>query len=232
VAESDTAQELITRIKQVTRRRRLTTPPDTGPGAKLDPNTIAEYLDNTLDADQLADVEQICLASDVHLAEMASCHQILTLVLGEPALVPPTAKQRMYALVRGREAIPFRRPPAADGPDADEPGPEGREVDETLRLGLPALRRKEGWRNPLILLGGALGLVACLVIAIIQLLPSTPRGELAGPGKADVLLAKGNAKADADKEQKVVPSADQRDKKGKKQDDGKGDAAQKADKQD
>ena len=36
VAESDTAQELITRIKQVTRRRRLTTPPDTGPGAKLD----------------------------------------------------------------------------------------------------------------------------------------------------------------------------------------------------
>ncbi len=72
VAESDTAQELITRIKQVTRRRRLTTPPETGPNAKLDASTIAEYLDNTLDADQLAEVEQICLASDVHLAEIAS----------------------------------------------------------------------------------------------------------------------------------------------------------------
>src|SRR5262249_58493427 len=120
VAESDTAQELITRIKQVTRRRRLTTPPDTGPGAKLDPNTIAEYLDNTLDSDQLAEVEQICLASDVHLAEMASCHQILTLVLGQPALVPPTSKQRMYALVKGREAIPFRKPPAAEDAEAEE----------------------------------------------------------------------------------------------------------------
>ena len=37
VAESDAAQELIARIKQVTRRRRLTTPPATGPGAKFDP---------------------------------------------------------------------------------------------------------------------------------------------------------------------------------------------------
>src|SRR5580765_1078395 len=81
VAESDTAQELIARIKEVTRRRRLTTPPPAGPGSKVDANTIAEYLDNTLSPEQLAEVEQVCLASDVHLAEMAACHQILTLVL-------------------------------------------------------------------------------------------------------------------------------------------------------
>jgi hypothetical protein len=219
VTESDTAQELIARIKQVTRRRRLTTPPETGPN-KLDPNAIAEYLDNTLSPDQLADVEQICLASDVHLAEMAACHQILTLVLGEPALVPPTAKQRMYALVKGREAIPFRKPPAAEGGDAEEPGPEGKEVDETLRLGLPALRRKEGWRNPLIILGGALGLVACLIIAIINLLPSTHKGEQTGPGKAEERQAQANLKADADKKNKPAPPTDDRDKK-KKSDDGK-----------
>src|SRR5262249_14019873 len=96
VAESDTAQELIARIKQVTRRRRLTTPPPPGPGARLDATTTAESPDNPPDADQLAEVEQTCLASDVHLAEMAACHQILTLVLGEPALIPPTSKQRMY----------------------------------------------------------------------------------------------------------------------------------------
>ena len=53
VAESDTAQELMARIKQVTRRRRLTTPPASGPGAKIDPNTIAEYLDNVLPAEKL-----------------------------------------------------------------------------------------------------------------------------------------------------------------------------------
>src|SRR5207253_2586508 len=78
VAESDTAQELIERIKQVTRTRRLTAPPATGAGGKIDPNTIAEYLDNAVTAEQSAEVEQICLASDVHLAEVAACHQIPT----------------------------------------------------------------------------------------------------------------------------------------------------------
>src|SRR3954447_15536795 len=108
VAESDAAQELIARIKQVTRRRRLTTPPASGPEA-FDPNDVAEYLDNELEGDRIAKVEKMCLESDVHLAEIAACHQILTLVLGEPALVPPKAKERMYRLVQGREAIPHRK---------------------------------------------------------------------------------------------------------------------------
>src|SRR5271157_1287191 len=138
VAESDAAQELIARIKQITRRRRLTTPPLTGPGAgNFDPNTVAEYLDNELSSEQLADVEKLCLDSDVHLAEIASCHQILTLVLGEPALVPPTAKQRMYGLVKGRESLQFRKPPTSIAAEPEAPVIEGREVDETLRLGLP-----------------------------------------------------------------------------------------------
>ena len=109
VAESDAAQELVARIKQITRRRRLTTPPANGPGARFDANTVAEYLDNELSTDLVAELEKTCLESDVHLAEVASCHQILTLVLGEPALVPPTARERMYGLVKGREAIPFRK---------------------------------------------------------------------------------------------------------------------------
>src|SRR5262245_49190721 len=198
VAESDTAQELITRIRQVTRRRRLTTPPDTGPGAKLDPNSIAEYLDNALDADQLAEVEQTCLGSDVHLAEVATCHQILTLVLGEPALVPPTAKQRMYALFQGREAIPFRKPPAPEG-EAEEPA-EGKEVDETLRLGLPALRRKGGGANWAVVGGGALALVACLVVALVMLLRPAGSGETDGPGPGKDRVAKADGKkADADR---------------------------------
>ena len=43
VAESDAARELIARIKQITRRRRLTTPPATGPGARFDPNTTSHH---------------------------------------------------------------------------------------------------------------------------------------------------------------------------------------------
>src|SRR5882672_1742077 len=104
VAESDAAQELVARIKQVTRRRRLTTPPDGAPDQRFDPNRVAAYLDNDLTAEEIAELEKICLESDVHLAEIAADHQILTLVLGEPALVPPTARRRMYALSKGRPA--------------------------------------------------------------------------------------------------------------------------------
>src|SRR5262249_14820796 len=132
-------QDLSARIRQARRRRRLTTPPATGPGAKLDPNTIAEYLDNELSAEQLALVEETCLGSDVHLAEVAACHQILTLVLGEPAMVPPVAQQRMYGLTQGREAMASRKPPVANpGPaPADRVSLSGDGADEALQLGLP-----------------------------------------------------------------------------------------------
>jgi hypothetical protein len=183
VAESDTAQELIARIREVTRRRRITTPTSGGPGAKVDPNTIAEYLDNVLPAEALAEVEQLALASDVHLAEIAACHQILTLVLGEQATVPPLAYKRMYELLKPPEADPAHQPPLRR--DHEVAPLEGKEVDETLRLGLPILRTG-GWRNRVILLGGVTAAVVLLGIAIWQLLPPlTNRGDnlaQGGPG--------------------------------------------------
>lgn len=148
VAESESTQELIARIKQVTRRRRITTPPATGPNA-FEPNMVAEYLDNELTPEQVAELEKICLESDVHLAEIASCHQILTLVLGEPAVVPPTAKERMYGLVRGREARPSRR--TAEGGHASAPTSADADADEMFLLGLPFYRRGSWlrWALPL-----------------------------------------------------------------------------------
>lgn len=142
VAESDGAQELIARIRQVARRRRLTTPSATGEGAKLDANTMAEYLDNVLPPEQLAETEKTCLASDVHLAEVAACHQILTLVLGEPVLVPPTARQRMYRLIRGRESVPGRKAPdkAIGQGMVASAKIEADEADNALLLGLPMHR--------------------------------------------------------------------------------------------
>lgn len=98
VNESGYASMLVNRIREVMRRRRLTAPELSGPGMGLDPNNVSEYLDNTLGPDAVADVEKICLDSDVHLAEVAASHQILTLVLGEPVDVPMATRERMYAL--------------------------------------------------------------------------------------------------------------------------------------
>jgi hypothetical protein len=176
VAESEKSQELIARIKQVTRRRRITTPPATGPNS-FDPNIVAEYLDNVLDADSVAEVEKLCLESDVHLAEVASCHQILTLVLGEPAVVPPTAKERMYALVQGREAIPFRK--AKAGAHATAPASAETDADEMFLLGLPFYRQGSWlrWALPV----AAVLLFIVVGVALWQLIsseqqpvPSTP----------------------------------------------------------
>ena len=96
--ESSFASSLVSRIREVMRRRRLTAPTLSGPGVGIDPNVVAEYLDNTLPPDGVADVEKICLESDVHLAEAAACHQILTLALGEPVEVSAQTRERMYAL--------------------------------------------------------------------------------------------------------------------------------------
>jgi hypothetical protein len=118
VADSPFAQELSERIHRVTRQRRLSVPGSSG-AEGTDPNIVAGYLDNDLDPEAVAEFEKKCLTSDVNLAEVASVHQILSL-LGQKVQVPPEARTRMYQLVKGRETVASKKP-ASRRPPVPEP---------------------------------------------------------------------------------------------------------------
>lgn len=98
VQESPLATALIGRIREVMRRRRLGAADLDGPGMGIDPNLVAQYLDNTLPPEQVAEVEKICLESDQQLAEVAACHQILSIALGEPVEISPRHREKLYVL--------------------------------------------------------------------------------------------------------------------------------------
>ncbi len=176
VSENETAQELIARIKQVTRRRRLTTPEMGGPGGAVDPNMVAEYLDNVLTPDQVAQLERLCLESDVHLAEVAACHQILSLD-SESVQVPPTAKQRMYGLVQGPEAQ-LQRKPARPKTEISSLADSqiNAEADEALLLGLPLYRQSGTWQQRILPLATAAALLLGLGIVLYFALKGPTKG--------------------------------------------------------
>ncbi|HJZ55681.1 MAG TPA: hypothetical protein VKE74_12005 [Gemmataceae bacterium] len=181
VAESESARELIERIKRVTRRRGLKTPvPAGGEDDVADPNTVAEYLSDTLESDQVAKLEETCLKSDVHLAEVAAVHQILTLVLTEPVRVPPRANQRMYKLVEPPASQPNRRPGKArpiaaialapTKPDSDD-------ADATLLLGM----KRYSAASKASRLGLAAAALACAVLLVAAVLMTVWHGNTSEP---------------------------------------------------
>jgi hypothetical protein len=180
VAESDEAKTLVERIKRVTRRRGLATPVSTDPDDETaDPNTVAEYLDNALDSATVKHVEETCLESDVHLAEVAACHQILTLVLTKPVRVPPHAHRRMYQLVPPPASVPDRKPsktlPVGGGAPPSPEGDEADDADAALLLGLGRYSAATTWVARFALLGAALVLLVLVAGAALLSLQQTPQ---------------------------------------------------------
>ncbi|MGD9644267.1 MAG: hypothetical protein AB7U73_01055 [Pirellulales bacterium] len=135
IKESDFASNLVVRIRDSMRRLRLGVPSLKGRGMGTDPNTVAEYLDNTMPAERVPEFERVCLESDMHLAEVASCHQIVSLVLsGHPVEIEPATRQRMYTLLSAARA-------EAEANAARDTGNISEEA--TAAVAAPARRRPE-----------------------------------------------------------------------------------------
>ncbi|HET6328952.1 MAG TPA: hypothetical protein VFG04_29985 [Planctomycetaceae bacterium] len=179
ITESKFASDLVERIRDVMRRRRLSAPEVEQADGSLDANVMAAYLDNTLAPDKVTDVEKVCLESDVHLAEAAASHQILTMVLGEPVEIAPESRRRMYGLVSqgsgDNHAVLAANQPAAASADRDElddmPTPvQAQERTEKIDSLLPDyLRPRPFWKRALVVsVPVALALVFALLYVTDQ----------------------------------------------------------------
>ncbi|MFZ5830669.1 MAG: hypothetical protein ACOY3P_11305 [Planctomycetota bacterium] len=192
IDESEYATNLMHRIRDVMRRLRLSAPGLNERGPNLDPNTVAEYLDNTLADDRVPDFEKVCLESDVHLAEVGSCHQILTMVLGEAAEIDPQARQRAYRLPQDLAAVAAAPVAAAEGRDGNGASASPIEAPRPLvhvepprirqKAGVPEYLREPRRRRrllPTLLAAGVLaGLVVLALFVLGQFDPGTPLGDV------------------------------------------------------
>ncbi len=172
IRQSEVASEIIQRIEDVLRRPRLGAPELSGRGMQMDPNTVAEYLDNVLSKEQVADFEKSCLESNTLLAEVASCHRVLANILDQPVDVSPECRKKLYELFQHRKELRSPAPEAEAKPSgksapAATPAPEAHALEEELLAPPPA--RETNWRW---LLAAALA----VVLVVCTLMSVSPQG--------------------------------------------------------
>lgn len=105
VSASAAATPLVERIRAAVGKAAVGTPRLDARGIADDPNSVAEYLDNTLSKDQLEAFERICIDSELHLAEVAACHSLLAEMAREAARphhhIDAAGRQRLGERLRG-----------------------------------------------------------------------------------------------------------------------------------
>jgi hypothetical protein len=108
VSSSVVATHLVDRIRTAVGRTAIGAPKTDGRGLTEDPNSVAEYLDNTLCSDQLEAFERICIESELHLAEVAACHGLLAELARDPTVQHglhgderQRIQQRLWGLLAG-----------------------------------------------------------------------------------------------------------------------------------
>ncbi len=93
INQTEVASNLLRRIEALVQQKQMLAPKAIGEGLGGDANSVAEYLDDCLPSDQVAEFERICIAeSDLVLAELAHCHQLLADALSSKVHVPTSLK--------------------------------------------------------------------------------------------------------------------------------------------
>ncbi len=103
IQSSHDAGNLLKRIGAVTRLNQVLAPSVLGKGLGGDPNSIAEYLDDSLQHSQVPEFERICLVSDVQLAELADCHTLLSTAMSTKVTVPADLRRMALAVVDSQQ---------------------------------------------------------------------------------------------------------------------------------
>ncbi len=193
IEESEVATGLVHRIRDVMRRMRLGAPDLADRNERFDPNTVAEYLDNTLASEGVTDFEKVCLDSDIHLAEVASSHQILTLVLGEPVEIDPASRQSMYQIKDAPAGVPASSvpspspTPAAPSPsvpptlDLQKEDGDGARKARTRPTVPEYLRESQGhgrWLSTAVSVAVVVGFTFVIMMVLGQFEPGTPFGDV------------------------------------------------------
>jgi hypothetical protein len=135
VSSSVVATHLVERIRTAVGRTAIGAPRPDGRGLTEDPNSVAEYLDNTLSSDQLEAFERICIESELHLAEVAACHGILAQLARDPEVehgLHGDERQRIQQRLRGLLAGLLDRA-ATEQAASQAKGEDHRESRETAR---------------------------------------------------------------------------------------------------
>ncbi len=186
IEASSFATDLMHRVRDVSRRLKLGAPRISGRGLAGDPNTVAEYLDHTMPADQVPEFERICLTSDVHLAEVASAHQILALVLGERVEIDPKLRRRMYEIPEQEQGLEKQQAETDVENGEEESDTPAETPRKRRRPEIPEWLREKPKRNiPWV----ALTLVAALLITggvVTYVFMHTPPSVQSGVEVADV----------------------------------------------
>ncbi|MDR0869617.1 MAG: hypothetical protein LBN39_02380 [Planctomycetaceae bacterium] len=105
IRQDDVSVLTLRRIRGVIRQPNLGVPGRYQQREELDPNVVAEYIDEEMPAEVQERFERFCLSSDKFLAEVASVHQVLSNVLGEPARTSRECRLRCYQANRKRPVL-------------------------------------------------------------------------------------------------------------------------------